>query len=511
MAADDWILVLDQGTTSTRALVFDGAGRRRAAAARPLRQIYPRPGWVEHDPEEIWRAAAGCMREAFEACGADGRRVAAVGIANQRETTLLWDRRTGAPLANAIVWQDRRAAAECARLADAGHGETVARLSGLVLDPYFSATKLRRLLDERAAGRDPATLAFGTVDSFLLWRLTAGRVHATDATNAARTMLFDIRRLEWSEELLALFGVPRPVLPEVRPTAGAFGVCGAGVFGRALPVTAMAGDQHAALVGQGCLAPGAMKCTYGTGAFAMAHMGAAAPVSRRRLLATLAWRLESEAAYALEGAIFNAGSVVQWLRDGLGVLRCAAESAALAARADPESAVTMVPAFTGLGAPHWDAGARGAIFGLTRGAGPAELARAALDSVCFQTADLVAAMRADGAAPESLRIDGGMARNRWFAQRLADILALPVARAGETEATALGAALLARLGAGLADGLALPGGWRPAERLTPRLDAPAREAALARWADAVARTRSGGGGADTGFQSGSHRRRSGTA
>ncbi len=488
MTDDAWVLAVDQGTTSTRALVFDAAGRRRAAASRNLTQIYPEPGWVEHDPEEIWRTALECMREAYAACGGDAGRIAAVGIANQRETTLLWDRDTGRPVRNAIVWQDRRTAADCERLTAAGHGETVSRRTGLVLDPYFSATKLRWLLDSLPEARS-GRLAFGTVDSFLLWRLTGGRAHATDATNAARTMLFDIRRLDWCDDLLELFGVPRVVLPEVRNTAGPFGACDADHLGRALPVAAMAGDQHAALVGQGCLAPGTMKCTYGTGAFAMANTGSQALASRHRLLSTLAWRLPSGPAYALEGAIFAAGAAAQWLRNGLGVLGDVAHSELLARRA-AESGVVMVPAFAGLGAPHWDAEARGAIFGLTLDSGPADLARAALESVCFQTADLIAAMRADGAAPASLRIDGGMARNRWFGQRLADVIDLPVERSAETEATALGAACLARLGAGFTDNLAPPGGWRAAERFESRLARDVREAELARWADAVARVRS---------------------
>ena len=491
MARDELTLVLDQGTTSTRAIVFDAQGRRRAAASRPVASVYPRPGWVEQNPEDIWRGAVECLREASAACGGDAARIAAIGIANQRETTLIWDRATGEPLRNAIVWQDRRTAALCDELAERGHGDAVSRIGGLVLDPYFSATKLRWLLDSLPPARR-GEAAFGTVDSFLLWRLTGGRVHATDATNASRTALFDIRRLVWSDELLDLFGVPRAALPQVRDTAGLFGETERDLLGRAIPVTAMAGDQHAALVGQGCLAAGAMKCTYGTGAFAMAHTGAAARASRHRLLTTLGYKLADGPAYALEGAIFNAGAAVQWLRDGLRIIDESAHSAALAARADPQSRVVMVPAFTGLGAPHWDPQARGAFFGLTRDTGPAELARAALDSVCFQTADLVDAMRADGAAPESLRIDGGMARNRWFRQRLADLLGLPVEVSAEPEATALGAAWLARLGAGLVDSLTPAAeSWRAEARLEPRLHGAARESALALWKDAVSRVRAG--------------------
>lgn len=489
MTTEDWVLVVDQGTTSTRAIVFDPRNRIRASAARSLAPLYPRPGWIEQDPEEIWRTVVECVSEAWAACGADSRRIGAIGIANQRETTLVWDRVTGRPLCNAIVWQDRRTSKRCRELFEAGHGAAVAERTGLVIDPYFSATKLRWILDERPDAQ-PDALAFGTVDSFLLWRLTGGRVHATDATNAGRTMLFDIRRLAWSDALLDLFGVPRSILPEVRDTAGPFGRCEPRLFGRAVRITAMAGDQHAALVGQGCLAQAATKCTYGTGAFAMTNTGGDALASRQRLLTTLAWRLATGPVYALEGAIFNAGAAVQWLSDGLGLFDDAAHSELLAGRAR-ETPVTMVPAFTGLGAPHWDADARGAVLGLTRDTGRADLARAALDSVCFQTADLLAAMQADGAPPPTaLRVDGGMTRNRWFGQRLADILDLAVERGAQTEATALGAAHLARLGAGMAADLAAAAGdWRPAERFEPRLAPAARTATLARWADAVARVR----------------------
>ncbi len=484
----DCVLVIDQGTTSTRVMVFDADGRRQAVTQRALTPIYPRPGWVEHDPEEIWQSVTLCLREACADTDM-ARRIAAVGITNQRETTLLWDRETGKALHNAIVWQDRRTARVCRSLVESGHGAAVAAVTGLVIDPYFSATKLRWLLDS-VSDMPAERLAFGTVDSFLLWRLTGGRAHATDATNAARTLLFDIHRLAWSGPLLELFGIPRVILPEVRPTAHVFGECDAALFGHAAPVTAMAGDQHAALAGQACLAPGTMKCTYGTGAFAMVNTGASVLASQHGLLSTLAWQLGDTATYALEGSIFNAGTAVQWLRDGLGIIDSAAHTELLAQRRGG-SKVIMVPAFTGLGAPHWDADARGAIFGLTRDSGPADLAAAALDAVCFQTADLISAMRADGAEPDSLRIDGGMAENRWFGQRLADILGLPVECGAETEATALGAAHLARLGAGLIGDLSEAAVWRPAARYRPQLAAAVRTEQLARWSDAVARVQTG--------------------
>ena len=476
MASAPLLLALDQGTTSTRAILFDAAGAPLRTAQRELRQIYPADGRVEHDPEEIWTASVAVLREA-----AGDDLPAAIGIANQRETALLWDRASGACLHNAIVWQDRRTAPECDRLRADGLEALVAARSGLLIDPYFSATKLAWLLDELPGARGRRDLAFGTVDSFLAWRLTGGRVHATDATNASRTGLFDIRKRAWSPELLELFRVPEAVLPEVRGNAAGFGVTD--ILGAPVPIAGMAGDQQAATLGQGCLDAGDVKSTYGTGCFLLAHTGGEPAASRHRLLTTIALDLGGRATYALEGAVFVAGAAVQWLRDGLGVIADAAETEALARDAG-ESGVVMVPAFVGLGAPWWDAQARGALFGLTRDTGPAELARAALEAAAHQTADLLDAAAADGLEPALLRIDGAMSANDWFAQRLADIAGLAVERPAVTETTAWGAAVLAGLGAGVFSDPRDAG--RPAgRRFEPGGDpAPGR----ARWADAVART-----------------------
>ena len=476
MASAPLLLALDQGTTSTRAILFDAAGAPVRTAQRELRQIYPADGWVEHDPEEIWQASVAVLREA-----AGDDLPAAIGIANQRETVLLWDRESGACLHNAIVWQDRRTAPECARLRADGLEPLVTERSGLLIDPYFSATKLAWLLDELPGARGRRDLAFGTVDSFLAWRLTGGRVHATDATNASRTGLFDIRKRAWSPDLLELFRVPESVLPEVRGNADGFGVTD--ILGAPVPIAGMAGDQQAATLGQGCLNAGDIKSTYGTGCFLLAHTGEEPVASRHRLLTTVALQLGGRTTYALEGAVFVAGAAVQWLRDGLGVIDNAAETEALAQRAG-ESGVVMVPAFVGLGAPWWDAEARGALFGLTRDTGPADLARAALEAAAHQTADLLDAAAADGLEPALLRIDGAMSGNDWFAQRLADIAGLAVERPAVTETTAWGAAVLAGLGAGVFSDPRDAG--RPAgRRFEPGGDpAPGR----ARWADAVART-----------------------
>jgi glycerol kinase len=498
VAEPDLVLVLDQGTTSSRALIYDRDGAARAEARRDLRQFYPRRGWVEHDPEDIWRDSVQVMREALARAGVDAGALASIGIANQRETTVIWERDGGRAIHNAIVWQDRRTADACARLAADGAEARIAALTGLVIDPYFSATKAAWLLDHVAGARAQAErgrLALGTVDSFLLWRLTGGRVHATDATNAARTQLFDIHRRAWSDELRALFGVPRALLPEVGDSAGDFGVTDSDVLGAPVPIRGVAGDQQAAMIGQACLVPGMIKSTYGTGCFALINSGVEPVASRARLLTTIAYQLAGKASYALEGSIFAAGAAVQWLRDGLGVLADVADSAALAARADPDGGVVMVPAFTGLGAPYWDAHARGAVLGLTRDTDAADLVRAALDSVAFQTRDLIGAMEADSAAvPTALRVDGGMARNDWFLQRLADLLGLPVEKPVEVETTAFGAACLAGLGAGVIDGFgALAERWRLDRRFEPALDAGRRDRLYARWHDAVARVREGGG------------------
>jgi glycerol kinase len=488
------VLAIDQGTTSTRAMVFDAEGRPLASAQRELTQHYPRPGWVEHDPEDIWATVQETARHALAHARLTAGDVAATGIANQRETVVIWERDGGRPIAPAIVWQDRRTADRCAALAAAGHEPMIAARTGLLLDPYFSATKIAWLLDEIPGARAAAErgdLACGTIDSFLLWRLTGGAIHATDATNAARTLLFDIHRQCWDDELLTLFRVPRLLLPEVRDNAGSFGTSTVDFLGTPVPICGMAGDQQAATVGQACFTPGMVKSTYGTGCFAVLNTGAAPLASRHRLLTTLAYRLEGRATYAIEGSIFVAGAAVQWLHDGLGLIRDAGECDALARAADPARRVYLVPAFTGLGAPYWDAEARGALFGLTRDAGRAEIVRAALEAACYQTRDLIEAMRADGAALASLRVDGGMVVNDWFAQRLADLLGLPVERPCITETTALGAAALAGLAAGLYPSLdALAGRWRRDRLFEPTLGADERDERYAGWQDAVRRTRS---------------------
>jgi glycerol kinase len=488
------ILAIDQGTTSTRAMLFDAEGSARTSAQRELTQHYPEPGWVEHDAEEIWQSVIETCRAVLAEQRLAPTDIAAIGITNQRETTVLWERKTGKPIARAIVWQDRRTAERCAALVAERHQQLVRERTGLVIDPYFSATKIAWLLDRVPGARAAAErgeLAFGTIDSFILWRLTGGAVHATDATNASRTLLFDIHRHQWDEELLALFTVPRALLPEVRDNAGDFGGSAAALFGAPIAITGMAGDQQAATIGQACFAPGMIKSTYGTGCFVVLNTGAEALQSRHRLLTTLAYRLGGRPTYAMEGAIFVAGAAVQWLRDGLGLIGSAAETEALACAADPARRVYLVPAFTGLGAPYWDAEARGALLGLTRDVGRAELARATLEASCFQTRDLIEAMRADGAAPASLRIDGGMVANNWFAQCLADTLGLPVERPRFTETTVLGAAALAGLGSGFYPSLESVGDrWRRDALFEPHRDAGTREALYAGWKDAVARVRS---------------------
>jgi len=486
------ILAIDQGTTSTRSLVFDAEGSVRGEAQRELEQHYPRPGWVEHESEEIWQASLETARAALAAAKLAARDIAGIGITNQRETTLVWERATGKPIARAIVWQDRRTAERCAGLRAEGHAGAVQAKTGLVLDPYFSATKVEWLLDHVPGARTRAErgeLAFGTIDSFLLWRLTGGAVHATDATNAARTLLFDIHRQDWDDKLLALFRVPRAMLPKVLDSAGEFGATRAEHFGAPIPVLGIAGDQQAATVGQACFAPGMIKSTYGTGCFAVLNTGSRALTSKHQLLTTLAYRLEGRVTYAVEGAIFIAGAAIQWLRDGLGLIKTAVESEALASAADPARRVYLVPAFTGLGAPYWDADARGALFGLTRDVGRAEIARAALDAACFQTRDLLEAMRADGADPRSLRVDGGMVANDWLMQRMADILGMPVERPRNIESTIRGAAALAGLAAGLYPSLdAISAQWALDRAFEPRLAADEREALYAGWRDAVGRT-----------------------
>lgn len=484
----EYLLALDQGTTSTRAIVYRAPGLVPVATARrELPQHYPTSGWVEHDPEQIWADAQAVLHEAVAQAGVGPGAIGAIGITNQRETTIIWDRATGAPIHRAIVWQDRRTAEDCAALR--AHEAMVTARTGLLLDPYFCATKIAWLLDHVEGARARAErgeLAFGTVDCFLLWRLTEGRVHATDATNASRTLLFDIHRGCWDEELLALFRVPAGLLPEVRDCAGAFGRTG--VLGGEVAIAGIAGDQQAATIGQACFEPGMVKATYGTGCFILLNTGSRAVASEHRLLTTIAYQLAGERTYALEGAIFIAGAAVQWLRDGLRLIEDAAESGPLAARADPEQAVYLVPAFTGLGAPHWDPAARGALFGLTRSTGAAELARAALESVAYQTRDLLGAMVGAGAGAV-LRVDGGMVGSDWAMQFLADMLAAPVDRPAALETTALGAAYLAGLATGLCPGPREFGGqWRAERRFVPQMGEAERGRRYAGWRDAVQRT-----------------------
>ena len=485
------ILALDQGTTSTRAIIYRLPGFTPVATARrELPQHFPASGWVEHDPEQIFEHALEVMREAMRLAGLGPAAIGSIGITNQRETTIVWDRKTGAPIHRAIVWQDRRTAEACAGLQP--HQAMVGARTGLLLDPYFCATKIAWLLDHVAGARARAErgeLAFGTVDSFLLWRLTEGKVHATDATNASRTLLFDIRRGDWDDELLALFRVPRAMLPEVRDCASLFGHTQ--VLGGTIAIGGIAGDQQAATVGQACFKRGMVKATYGTGCFILLNTGPVPVPSQHRLLTTIAYQLDGVRTYALEGAIFIAGAAVQWLRDGLKVLTDAADSGPLAARADPEQAVYLVPAFTGLGAPHWDPAARGALFGLTRATGAAELARAALESVAYQTRDLLDAMHADLPDVEQpvLRVDGGMVGSDWAMQFLSDMLAAPVDRPAALETTALGAGYLAALTAGLCPPPAeFAQAWRAGRRFTPSMPEVERSRRYAGWGDAVGRT-----------------------
>ena len=484
------LLAIDQGTTSSRAIVFDIHGEIRTVAQREFTQHYPAGGWVEHDPEEIWSSTLTVTRKALAAAAGP---VAAIGITNQRETTVVWDRATGVPIHPAIVWQDRRTAARCRTLRDAGHEPVVSEKTGLVLDPYFSATKLAWILDHVDGARERAAageLAFGTIDTFLVWRLTGGAVHATDATNASRTLLFDIHAQQWDDTLLRLFDVPPAVLPEVRDSAADFGTTSVAVLGHAIAIAGVAGDQQAATVGQACFEPGMVKSTYGTGCFAVMNTGTEAVRSRHRLLTTVAWRLGGEPTYALEGSIFVAGAAVQWLRDGLRIIENAPQTEAMAAGIPDSAGVYLVPAFTGFGAPHWDPDARGAIYGLTRDTGPAHLVRAALESVCLQTRDLMTAMAADrGATIGRLRVDGGMVENAWLLQTLADIVNVAVERPRTVETTALGAACLAGLQAGVYRSIDDIGArWVRDTEFMPRMSARERERLVLGWESAVART-----------------------
>jgi glycerol kinase len=488
----DHILAIDQGTTSTRAILFDCEARSVAVAQKELGQHYPAPGWVEHDPEEIWQDTLAVVREVLDAGVVELGRIAAIGITNQRETIVVWDRATGEPIHRAIVWQDRRTADECAKLKADGAEGLVRERTGLLLDPYFSATKIAWILDNVGGARARAErgeLVCGTIDCFLLWRLTGGTVHATDATNASRTSLFDIRRQCWDSELCRLFRLPETLLPEVRDNSNLFGATVPGLLGTQLPIAGMAGDQQAALFGQACFAPGMVKSTYGTGCFMLVNTGGEAVASGHRLLTTPAYRLAGKTTYALEGSIFVAGAAVKWLRDGLGVIADAAETDSLATRVPDSHGVYMVPAFVGLGAPYWDPDARGAIFGLTLGATGAHLARAALEAVAYQTFDLMEAMTGDGARPSAMRIDGGMAANEWLCQFLADIVGVPVERPRNLETTALGAAFLAGLATGVwADLGALSATWSRRDCFTPTIEESVRESLVSGWRKALAQT-----------------------
>jgi glycerol kinase len=485
------LLALDQGTTSSRSIVFDEAGSVRGSAQRETTQIYPQPGWVEQDPLEIWRSQLDCAREALAAAGVTAAQVAAIGITNQRETTVVWNRHTGEPVCNAIVWQDRRTAAFCDRLKSDGLEALFTGRTGLVLDAYFSGTKLRWILDNVAGARaraEAGDLCFGTVDSWLIWNLTGGRRHVTDASNASRTLLYNIHNGDWDHKLLGLLGVPRSTLPEVVTSSGVVAETEAGLFGAPIPVAGIAGDQQAALFGQRCVTPGMVKNTYGTGCFMLMHTGDRAVASHKGLLTTVAWRIEGKREFALEGSVFIAGAAVQWLRDGLGVIKTSAEVEQLASSVPDNGGVYLVPAFAGLGAPHWDPYARGTIVGLTRGSTAAHLARATLESIAYQTADILEAMQVDsGVALRELRVDGGAARSNLLMQFQADILNVPVVRPVLLESTALGAAYLAGLGVGYwRDGAQIDAQWKAERVFEPSMDGAERDRRRERWHRAVA-------------------------
>jgi glycerol kinase len=489
-----YILALDQGTTSSRAIVFDPHGTIRTIAQKEFRQIFPAPGWVEHDADEIWASQIGVAVEALGRAGLQASDIAAIGITNQRETTIVWDRDTGMPIHHAIVWQDRRTAEYCEQLKAQGAAATVQAKTGLLIDAYFSATKIRWLLDNVAGARERAAagrLAFGTVDSWLVWKLTGGRRHVTDVTNASRTMLFDIHRLAWDDELLRLFDIPASMLPDVQASSTVYGETSTTLGIGSIPIAGIAGDQQAALFGQMCLEPGMSKNTYGTGCFLLQNIGTTPTASRNRLVTTVAWQIGGRTEYALEGSVFIGGAVVQWLRDGLGVIRQAADVEALALSVPDNGGVYFVPAFAGLGAPHWDPFARGTLVGLTRGTTAGHIARAALESIALQVAELLDAMAADcGVGATELRVDGGAAGNNMLMQMQADLLGVPVVRPAVTETTALGAAYLAGLAVGYwpsAD--TLTGQWRVDRRFEPQLEAATRHRQRSRWAAAVERAK----------------------
>jgi glycerol kinase len=496
--AEPLILALDQGTTSTRAILFDAKGRALAEAGRPLEQFYPADGWVEHDAEAIFKACVEVLAEAVQKAARTMSEVAAIGVTNQRETVVVWEKASGKPIHRAIVWQDRRTAEACDALRDAGHEGRVTEITGLLLDPYFSGTKIAWLLDQVEGARARAQagdLLAGTIDAWVIWKLTGGRVHATDATNASRTLLFDIHKQTWSAEMCDMLNVPRRIMPQVLDCTGDFGETESALLGRSIPIRGVAGDQQAALMGQGCIHPGEMKATYGTGCFMLLNTGERPAPSRSRLLTTVAARVGGKTTYALEGAIFIAGAAIQWLGEGLNIRGGPQAAERLAASARDGHGVVLVPAFTGLGAPWWDANARGAILGLTRDSGLAEIAQAAFDACALQTRDLIEAMRADApsafAAGAEIRIDGGMSRSAWFSQRLADLTGVGVGRATYQETTALGAALFAGVGAGVYADVTEAAASRPkTEAFASALENHKREAAYARWLDAVSRVRS---------------------
>jgi len=493
MATPPYILAIDQGTTSTRCILFDAAANAIATTQREFQQHYPELGWVEHDPEDIWNDTVTTMREVVTKAKVDAGNIAAIGITNQRETVVVWDRATGKPIHKAIVWQDRRTADDCARLKASGAEAMVTAKTGLLIDPYFSATKIAWILDNVSGARaaaDRGELAFGTIDAFLLSRLTNGAVHATDPTNAGRTLLFNIMNQSWDQELLALFRVPASLLPDVHDNAHIFGHCSPEILGKAIPVAGMIGDQQAALFGQGCFRTGMAKSTYGTGCFALMNIGTEPVLSKTRMLTTPAYRLGGKTTYALEGSIFVAGAAIKWLRDGLKIIAHASETDGMATRVPDSHGVYMVPAFVGMGAPYWDPNARGLICGLTLDATDAHLARAALESVAYQTMDLIDAMKADiGEGETALRVDGGMAVNDWLCQFLSDMLVAPVERPAIVETTALGAAFMAGLATGVWDGLeSLDRIWSRERRFDPGMDSALRERMIGGWRKAVERT-----------------------
>ncbi|WP_421783125.1 glycerol kinase GlpK [Kiloniella litopenaei] len=492
MSENQHILSIDQGTTSSRAIIFDVKGNNIATSQQEFPQVFPEDGWVEHDPEAIWSSTLEVSREALKSAQTKGANVVTIGITNQRETTVIWERSTGTPIYNAIVWQDRRTADLCSKLKEQNHEEKVTAKTGLLLDPYFSATKVAWILDNVDGAREKAErgeLAFGTIDSFLLWRLTDGQVHATDATNASRTMLYNIHDLKWDNDLLELFNIPASLLPEVKDSAADFGTTSADIFGAPIPIQGIAGDQQAASFGQTCYDAGDIKSTYGTGCFVLLNTGEKPLASKNRLLTTIGYRINGKTSYALEGAIFVSGAAVQWLRDGLKIIKSASETEAMARNLPDNKGVYLVPAFTGLGAPFWDPHARGSIYGLTRDSGPEEIVRATLEAVCYQTRDLFEAMADDGIEPKALKVDGGMVANNWVMQFLSDTLNLEVDRPAVAETTALGAAYLAGLQHGIYKSLDdIKENWKLDRSFTPVMDEATRKQNLAGWDLAIKRT-----------------------